>query len=511
MGGTMSSVIISGDTSGSVTLQAPAVSGNTTVTLPVTSMNIGNGGSGVSTNTAVGASALNANTTGSSNTAVGDQSLVRNTSGAGNTAFGRASLPFNTTGALNTATGREALYSNTTGEQNTAVGHSTLQANTTANNNTAVGFQASYSQQTGGATTAVGMQAAYTANGGYGINAFGYRALYLTTTGVANNAFGSEALANNTTGSLNTAMGHAALKLNTTGSNNTAFGEEALQSNTTAANNTAVGYQALNSNTTGIQFVAVGTQAGYSNTSAGSNGCYVGYKAGYAATGSCNTFVGAANQDGNGCGQAVTTGTRNTILGGYTGNQGGLDIRTANNYIVLSDGDGNPRLYTNNTNTVIASSLSGQRYSGYQINTGSTYNSQIYWDNQAASTGALFVQNTSGGVYLTATGTSWISNSDERLKENLVPITDALTKVNSLRAVIGNFISDESKNPTPFLIAQDVQAVLPEAVTSSTIKGDETNTEYLGVAYTEIIPLLVASIKELNAKVIELEAKLESK
>ena len=41
----------------------------------------------------------------------------------------------------------------------------------------------------------------------------------------------------------------------------------------------------------------------------------------------------------------MTTGSKNTILGNYTGNQGGLDIRTANNYIVLSDGDGNPRAW----------------------------------------------------------------------------------------------------------------------------------------------------------------------
>jgi len=89
-----------------------------------------------------------------------------------------------------------------------------------------------------------------------------------------------------------------------------------------------------------------------------------------------------------------------------------------------------------------------------------------------------------------------IQNSDERLKENLVPITDATNKVSQLRAVIGNYISDESKKARPFLIAQDVQAVLPEAVSVNT---DELET--LGVSYTDVIPLLVASIKELNAKV----------
>jgi hypothetical protein len=136
------------------------------------------------------------------------------------------------------------------------------------------------------------------------------------------------------------------------------------------------------------------------------------------------------------------------------------------------------------------------RYAQMNFYNSGTQKSFIAWDNTNTN---LYVQNSSGGVYLTNTGTSWTSNSDERLKENLVPITDALTKVNTLRAVVGNFISDETKKKTPFLIAQDVKAVLPEAVTSSTLKNDETNTEYFGIAYTEVIPLLVASIKELKA------------
>ena len=43
------------------------------------------------------------------------------------------------------------------------------------------------------------------------------------------------------------------------------------------------------------------------------------------------------------------------------------------------------------------------------------------------------------------------------------------------------------------MIAQDVQAVLPEAVT---VQEDEIGT--LGVQYSEVIPLLVAAIKELK-------------
>jgi hypothetical protein len=98
----------------------------------------------------------------------------------------------------------------------------------------------------------------------------------------------------------------------------------------------------------------------------------------------------------------------------------------------------------------------------------------------------------SGGVYLSGGATSWTSASDERVKENLVPIENGLTKVASLRAVTGNYINDEDKKSRPFLIAQDVHAVLPEAV-------DHSNPDELGLSYTDVIPLLVASIKELKA------------
>ena len=40
----------------------------------------------------------------------------------------------------------------------------------------------------------------------------------------------------------------------------------------------------------------------------------------------------------------ITTGQKNTIVGRFSGNGGGLDIRTSNNHIVLSDGDANPRI-----------------------------------------------------------------------------------------------------------------------------------------------------------------------
>jgi hypothetical protein len=49
----------------------------------------------------------------------------------------------------------------------------------------------------------------------------------------------------------------------------------------------------------------------------------------------------------------MTTGNNNTIIGRYNGNQGGLDIRTSSNYIVLSDGDGNPRGVFDDSGTLL--------------------------------------------------------------------------------------------------------------------------------------------------------------
>jgi hypothetical protein len=106
----------------------------------------------------------------------------------------------------------------------------------------------------------------------------------------------------------------------------------------------------------------------------------------------------------------------------------------------------------------------------------------------------------SNGVYLANAATSWASLSDERTKDIIENITDAATKVSSLRAVIGKYKTDSEGTRRSFLIAQDVQAVLPEAV-------DATNPDKLGLQYSDVIPLLVASIKELTQRVAALESK----
>ena len=199
--------------------------------------------------------------------------------------------------------------------------------------NTVVGNGALTATNTGGYNTVVGNFALVSATSGSGSTAVGYASLGQNTTG-RNQAFGTQALTSNTTGTSNTAVG-----------------DNALQANTTASANTALGYQAGYTGTTATESVYVGYAAGYSVTTNKWN-TFLGSSSGYSTTGGYNTFVG------QGAGYNVTTGTKNTILGQYNGNQGSLDIRTSSNYIVLSDGDGNPRVTVDNSGTLLVGTTS---------------------------------------------------------------------------------------------------------------------------------------------------------
>jgi hypothetical protein len=114
-----------------------------------------------------------------------------------------------------------------------------------------------------------------------------------------------------------------------------------------------MGYQAGYSNVTGGSNTFLGYQAGYGSVATTSNAgnTIIGYQAGFGlTTGVANVFIGSNNAGSvSGSGAAITTGSKNTIIGSYNGNQGGLDIRTSSNNIVLSDGDGNPRFASDNT------------------------------------------------------------------------------------------------------------------------------------------------------------------
>ena len=144
---------------------------------------------------------------------------------------------------------------------------------------------------------------------------------------------------------------------------------------------------------------------------------------------------------------------------------------------------------------------------GYMYHAGT----QLYFEN-SASGGNLYMTATSGGVVLNSSATSWSSNSDERLKNIIGNIENAVDSLLTLRTVKHTWKSDESNKECLALIAQDVEKVFPQIVDKYTlpVKPDDTNpdeTEYLGVRYTELIPVLVKAIKELKEEIDILKNK----
>lgn len=107
------------------------------------------------------------------------------------------------------------------------------------------------------------------------------------------------------------------------------------------------------------------------------------------------------------------------------------------------------------------------------------------------------VNNADIGVFLDSGSQSWGAYSDERLKTDFVEFIGAREKIDSLRAGTGRFKTDDPAVSRSMLIAQDVQAVLPEAVS-------EDEAGMLLLRYTELVPLLVAAVQELHRDLAEL-------
>ncbi|MFH1297455.1 MAG: tail fiber domain-containing protein [Bacteroidota bacterium] len=114
--------------------------------------------------------------------------------------------------------------------------------------------------------------------------------------------------------------------------------------------------------------------------------------------------------------------------------------------------------------------------------------------------GRIVVFNDNGSGYggsTSFTGSSWVFPSDIRLKENVVTLDNALSKVVQLRGVYYNFKDNPGRKDIG-VIAQEVQTQFPELVSADS-KG------YLGVSYEKLTAILIEAVKDLNAKVVKLE------
>jgi hypothetical protein len=154
---------------------------------------------------------------------------------------------------------------------------------------------------------------------------------------------------------------------------------------------------------------------------------------------------------------------------------------------------------------------------GFHLHIGSAGDAYVWqWENQAlgfatnntermriSADGFVGIAATPTSAYrLSVTGKIYASDdivafSDARYKRDISPIADSLNKVRSL---VGVLYTDSNGSRKTGLLAQDVQAVLPEAVST-----DEAGN--LALAYGNLVGLLVQAVKELSTRVEELEKR----
>ena len=140
-----------------------------------------------------------------------------------------------------------------------------------------------------------------------------------------------------------------------------------------------------------------------------------------------------------------------------------------------------------------------QRY-GRQASGNSFY---IHWNSSATGSYVSYFLVTHRGTlqtYLTQTSTSWVSTSDERLKNVVAPVSDACATLKGINPVIYSWKSDEQATRHIGLLAQEVQKVIPECVY-------EDPSGNLGIVYQDVLPVLLRAIKELTARVEILETR----
>lgn len=148
---------------------------------------------------------------------------------------------------------------------------------------------------------------------------------------------------------------------------------------------------------------------------------------------------------------------------------------------------------------------------------GVTYDGATEWafaiKTTAASGAAISFQNSSGTqvgvINQSNTGTSYVTSSDYRLKENFQPMQDALAKIAQLNPVTYTWKSDGSDGQG--FIAHELQAVVPDCVVGEKDAVDaEGNPQYQGIDTSFLVATLVKAIQEQQATITALEARISA-
>jgi hypothetical protein len=218
------------------------------------------------------------------------------------------------------------------------------------------------------------------------------------------------------------------------------------------------------------------------NTSTGSEiGIFFGTQSSQTVAGIIYTDASdALHLRSGGNSNTMSLDANNDVGIGITTPASRLDVRTdESNYVAFFFNDGN------------ASSRQGIQIRGGQ-DTNPTINYLLFTDGDGSTVGSVNGDG-SGGV-------NYNQTSDRATKEDIAPISSALSKVMALEPISYRGVgAPRTRLKSVGLIAQDVQPVIPEVVA-------DMEGGMLGINYTGLIPYLIGAIQELEARVRTLEA-----
>ncbi len=251
--------------------------------------------------------------------------------------------------------------------------------------------------------------------------------------------------------SLNTFVGAQAGLDNTTGNTNTFIGSNAGSGNISGADNVIVGVGVINLNSS--QNVIIGSRI-IPNATSASDSTLIGYSVASAlSTGASNVLIGSNSGD------ILTTGANNTFIG------------TSTNGSALG--------------------TTGAIALGYGAVAGTK---QFVVGSVAFPIDTMRINGSASTQCTITTGTGIACTSDERFKTNILDITNVLPSLTQVKTVTYNWVANPTSAKQIGFLAQDLEQYFPELVATD-------SDGYKSVYYSQMTPILVEAIRELNLKV----------
>jgi hypothetical protein len=181
----------------------------------------------------------------------------------------------------------------------------------------------------------------------------------------------------------------------------------------------------------------------------------------------------------------------NTVALGYTGVSFDLSVV---GMVDLGGGAYSGTVYSSTFNTLSAGTLDFTGRTIWVDVSGITRTDSLIVNTSGATFLSIGAGASAGALHYTSGGVLTTNTSDKRLKTNITPVTNALSKVLALNGVYFNWNEEPNGDRRIGFLAQDVMDVIPELAFINKNSPDK----FMGVHYDNFASLLVEAIKELS-------------